>query len=50
MTVLARAASALAFKADQEMDALPKQHVSRKGTRHRRQTIVMPYFSFSPRG
>jgi hypothetical protein len=50
ITRSAAAASALAFKADQEMDALPKQHVSRKGTRHRRQTIVMPYFSFSPRG
>ena len=44
------AASALAFEADPDMDAQPKQHVSRKGTRHRRQTIVMPYFSFSPRG
>ena len=27
-----------------------KQREPRKGTRHRRQTIVMPYFSFLPRG
>ncbi|HEU0306941.1 MAG TPA: hypothetical protein VFR30_08230, partial [Lysobacter sp.] len=36
------AASALAFEADRRMDAQPKQLAPRKGTRHRRQTIVMP--------
>jgi len=43
------AASALAFKADRDMDA-PQTRAPRKGSRHRRQTVVMPYFSFSPRG
>ena len=41
------AASAMAMEAD-GMEA--KQREPRKGTRHRRQTIVMPYFSFLPRG
>ena len=45
----AAAASALAFDADRDMEA-PKQRASYRGTHHRRQTIVMPYFSFSPRG
>lgn len=44
------AASALAFKADRDMDAQPQPRASHKGSRHRRQTVVMPYFSFSPRG
>ena len=44
------AASALAFKADRDMDAQPQTRAPRKGSRHRRQTVVMPYFSFSPRG
>ena len=44
------AASALAIEANRDMDAQATQHVPRKGLRHRRQTIVMPYFSFSPRG
>ena len=43
-------ASALAMEAGRDMDAQTTQHAPRKGTRHRRQTIVMPYFSFSPRG
>ncbi|KQY52559.1 hypothetical protein [Lysobacter sp. Root494] len=42
------AASAMAMEADQGMEAT--QRAPRKGTRHRRQTIVMPYFSFLPRG
>lgn len=46
----ALAMSAAAASALTDMDAQPKQHAPRKGTRHRRQTIVMPYFSFSPRG
>ena len=47
----AAAASALAFEAAKDMDAHPQSRASGKGTRHhRRQTIVMPYFSFSPRG
>jgi hypothetical protein len=44
------AASALAFQADRDMDAQPQTRVPRQGSRHRRQTVVMPYFSFSPRG
>ncbi len=44
------AASALAIEANQDMDAQPKQRAPRKGLRHRRQTVVMPYFSFLPRG
>ena len=44
------AVSALAIEADQDTDAQPTQSAPRKGTRHRRQTIVMPYFSFLPRG
>lgn len=44
------AASALALEANRDMDAQTKQHAPRKGTRNRRQTIVMPYFSFLPRG
>jgi hypothetical protein len=44
------AASALAIEADQDMDAQTTQRAPRKGLRHRRQTIVMPYFSFLPRG
>jgi hypothetical protein len=42
------AASAMAMEADNGMEA--KQRAPRKGTRQRRQTIVMPYFSFLPRG
>jgi hypothetical protein len=38
----------MAIEADNGMEA--KQRAPRKGTRHRRQTIVMPYFSFLPRG
>lgn len=44
------AASALALEANRDMDAPITQRTSRKGLRHRRQTIVMPYFSFLPRG
>ena len=44
------AASALAIEANGDMDAQATQRSPRKGLRHRRQTIVMPYFSFSPRG
>lgn len=44
------AASAMAIEANQDMDAQANQRTARKGLRHRRQTIVMPYFSFSPRG
>ncbi|HEV8695921.1 MAG TPA: hypothetical protein VGQ93_17295 [Lysobacter sp.] len=44
------ATSALAFEADQDMDAHPQSRAPHKGSRHRRQTVVMPYFSFSPRG
>jgi hypothetical protein len=44
------AASALALEANRDMDAQTTQRVPRKGLRHRRQTIVMPYFSFLPRG
>ena len=46
----ATAASALALDADRDMEAPTTQLASRKGSRHRRQTLVMPYFSFSPRG
>ncbi|MFC5569208.1 hypothetical protein ACFPN1_03880 [Lysobacter yangpyeongensis] len=44
------AASALALEADGGMDAHPQQRAPHKGLRHRRQTVVMPYFSFLPRG
>jgi len=44
------AASAMAIEADRGMDAQANQRMPRQGTRHRRQTIVMPYFSFLPRG
>lgn len=44
------AASALAFEASRDMDAQPQARAPRQGARHRRQTLVMPYFSFSPRG
>lgn len=43
-------ASALALAAGRDMDVSTKPHAPRKGSRHRRQTLVMPYFSFSPRG
>ncbi|GAB3384179.1 hypothetical protein [Lysobacter fragariae] len=43
-------ASALALDARQGMDAQNTNRVSRKGPHQRRQTAVMPYFSFSPRG
>jgi ethanolamine utilization protein EutP (predicted NTPase) len=43
-------ASAMAVEAGQDMDAQTTPRAPHKGTRHRRQTIVMPYFSFSPRG
>ena len=46
----ATAASALALDADRDMEAPTNQLAPRKGSRHRRQTLVMPYFSFSPRG
>lgn len=46
----ATAASALALEADRDMEAQTPQLAPRKGSRHRRQTLVMPYFSFSPRG
>ena len=42
------AATAIAAEAHRDTDAHPLK--SRKGKQHRRQTIVMPYFSFSPRG
>jgi hypothetical protein len=45
----AAAASVLALEAKHDMDAT-RTRVSPKGSRHRRQTLVMPYFSFSPRG
>jgi hypothetical protein len=41
------AATAIAAEAHRDTDAHPLK--SRKG-KQRRQTIVMPYFSFSPRG
>jgi len=44
------AASAMAMEAERGMDAQATQREPRKGSRHRRQTIVMPYFSFLPRG
>ena len=44
------ALSALAFDADRDRDVQSKSRAPRKGSRHRRQTVVMPYFSFSPRG
>jgi hypothetical protein len=44
------ATSALALDANRDMDAHPQSRASHKGSRHRRQTVVMPYFSFSPRG
>jgi hypothetical protein len=44
------AASALTLDADRDMEAQTTQLAPRKGSRHRRQTLVMPYFSFSPRG
>lgn len=31
-------------------DVRPEPRASRAGTRHRRHIVVMPYFSFSPRG
>lgn len=43
-------ASAMAMDAGRDMDAQTTPRAPRKGTRHRRQTLVMPYFSFSPRG
>jgi len=46
----AAAASVLALEARRDMDAAPQTRMSSRGTRHRRQTLVMPYFSFSPRG
>ncbi|GAB3367758.1 hypothetical protein GCM10027431_12070 [Lysobacter rhizosphaerae] len=44
------AASALALESNSGMDAQAKQRMPLQGSRHRRQTVVMPYFSFSPRG
>ena len=44
------AASAMAMEAERGMDAQATQREPRKGSRQRRQTIVMPYFSFLPRG
>ena len=44
------AASAMAMEAERGMDAQATQRTPRKGSRQRRQTIVMPYFSFLPRG
>ena len=46
----AAAASVLALEARQGMDASTQTRESSQGSRHRRQTLVMPYFSFSPRG
>ena len=46
----AAAASVLALEARQDMDASTQTRESSQGSRHRRQTLVMPYFSFSPRG
>lgn len=43
-------ASALAFDANRNMEVPAESRVTRKGSHHRRQTVVMPYFSFSPRG
>ena len=50
LNVSAAAASALALDGDSDMEAQTNQLAPRKGSRHRRQTLVMPYFSFSPRG
>ena len=50
LNMSAAAASALALDADRDMEAQTTQLAPRKGSRHRRQTLVMPYFSFSPRG
>ena len=46
----AAAASVLALEAGRDMDVAPQSREPRQGARHRRQTLVMPYFSFSPRG
>ena len=46
----AAAASVLALEASRDMDAANQARESSQGSRHRRQTLVMPYFSFSPRG
>ena len=46
----AAAASVLALEAGRDMDVSPDTRTPSKGARHRRQTLVMPYFSFSPRG
>jgi hypothetical protein len=46
----AAAASVLALEARHDMDAATQTRDPLKGSRHRRQTLVMPYFSFSPRG
>ncbi|QSX77425.1 hypothetical protein [Agrilutibacter solisilvae] len=45
----AAAASVLALEA-RDMEVTPETRTSTPGARHRRQTLVMPYFSFSPRG
>lgn len=47
---LSMSTSTASALADRDMDAPTTQHAPRKGSRHRRQTLVMPYFSFSPRG
>jgi hypothetical protein len=47
---VATSASALAMEAGHDMDAANPTRLPSKGSRHRRQTLVMPYFSFSPRG
>jgi len=45
------AALAGALEASQDMDDRPSEpRQSNRARRHTRQTLVMPYFSFSPRG
>ena len=50
MATSATAASVLALQARHDMDDAHQARDASKGSRHRRQTLVMPYFSFSPRG
>lgn len=47
---LAAAASARALEASELVQPSSRSGATRKGARHRRQTLVMPYFSLSPRG
>lgn len=44
------AALAQAVKEARETADIEPEHKARTAARHRRQTLVMPYFSFAPRG